>query len=289
MYQIFSTPTCAKSQQVLPELCSPLGSSTPMDSVPLLRRPGQINKNIRRKKELDKHFKDQFIIDAGQKHFGPVSCKTCGMVYAAASPEDETQHAQYHQRLLEGIKFVGWKKERTMAEYWDGKIIVVFPDDPKYAVKKAEDVRELVDSELGFKQANLSRPSKIKTYLFVSNDRKIVGCVIAEHITQAFRVLSEDVHRTDFEKLKTVENQRAWRCSTEPERAICGVSRIWVFKLQRRRGIASRMVDTVRNTFMYGSFLSKTEIAFSDPTPDGKLFATKYCGTPNFLVYNFIS
>lgn len=40
---------------------------------------------------------------------------------------------------------------------------------------------------------------------------------------------------------------------------------------------------------MYGSYLSKDEIAFSDPTPDGKLFATKYFGTSQFLVYNFVS
>lgn len=40
---------------------------------------------------------------------------------------------------------------------------------------------------------------------------------------------------------------------------------------------------------MFGSHLTKDEIAFSDPTPDGKLFATKYCGTPAFLVYNFIA
>lgn len=44
-----------------------------------------------------------------------------------------------------------------------------------------------------------------------------------------------------------------------------------------------------RNNFIYGSHLSKDEIAFSDPTPDGKLFATHYCGTSQFLVYNFIS
>lgn len=44
-----------------------------------------------------------------------------------------------------------------------------------------------------------------------------------------------------------------------------------------------------RNCFMFGCFLKIDEIAFSDPTPDGKLFATKYCNTPNFLVYNFSS
>lgn len=44
-----------------------------------------------------------------------------------------------------------------------------------------------------------------------------------------------------------------------------------------------------RNNFIYGSYLSKDEIAFSDPTPDGKLFATHYFGTSKFLVYNFVS
>lgn len=39
---------------------------------------------------------------------------------------------------------------------------------------------------------------------------------------------------------------------------------------------------------MYGSYLSTEEIAFSDPTPDGKQFATEYCQTPTFLVYNFV-
>lgn len=44
-----------------------------------------------------------------------------------------------------------------------------------------------------------------------------------------------------------------------------------------------------RSTFMFGSHLTKDEIAFSDPTPDGKLFATKYCNTSAFLVYNFVA
>lgn len=28
------------------------------------------------------------------------------MVYSAANPEDEVQHTQFHQRFLEGIKYV---------------------------------------------------------------------------------------------------------------------------------------------------------------------------------------
>lgn len=32
--------------------------------------------------------------------------------------------------------FQGWKKERVVAEFWDGKIILVMSDDPKYATRK---------------------------------------------------------------------------------------------------------------------------------------------------------
>ncbi|XP_062429119.1 N-acetyltransferase ESCO2 [Rhea pennata] len=225
--------------------------------------------------------------DAGQKHFGAVVCKSCGMIYTAASPEDEAQHIQHHERFLEGLRYVGWKKERVVAEFWDGKIVLILPDDPKYAVKKADEVREIVDNELGFKQVTLNCPAKTKMYLFVSNEKMIVGCLVAESIKQAFRVLSEPGAEQSPGQ-DALQHQRAWRCATKPEPAICGVSRVWVFSLMRRKGVARRMVDVVRNTFMYGCCLSTDEIAFSDPTPDGKLFATKYCQTPNFLVYNFI-
>nr|XP_015198890.1 PREDICTED: N-acetyltransferase ESCO2-like [Lepisosteus oculatus] len=106
--------------------------------------------------------------------------------------------------------------------------------------------------------------------------------------SRAFRVLENSGSTNNVTKHDFMEHHRAWCCSTQAEKAICGVSRIWVFSLMRRQKIGTRLVDVVRNTFMYGSLLTKEEIAFSDPTPDGKLFATKYCETPAFLVYNFI-
>ncbi|XP_007936923.1 N-acetyltransferase ESCO2 [Orycteropus afer afer] len=237
-------------------------------------------------RDTNKEIKDQFIIDAGQKHFGATICKSCGMIYTASNPEDELQHVQYHQRFLEGIKYSGWKKERVVAEFWDGKIVLVLPHDPNYAIRKVEDVQELVDNELGFHQVTPKCPNKIKTFLFISDEKKVVGCLIAEPIKQAFRVLSEPIRP---ESSSSKESHRAWQCSNVPQPAVCGISRIWVFRLKRRKRIARRLVDTLRNCFMFGCFLSTDEIAFSDPTPDGKLFATKYCNTPNFLVYNFSS
>uniref|UniRef100_UPI00398E57C5 N-acetyltransferase ESCO2 isoform X2 n=1 Tax=Pristiophorus japonicus TaxID=55135 RepID=UPI00398E57C5 len=258
VYPIFSTPSTGSKRHELPkDVTASVGSSNPFVTVPGMPCHAPLQKN-KKKKDFDKVFNDQFIIDAGQKHFGAVVCKSCGMIYTAASPEDEAQHIQYHQRFLEGLRYV------------------------------VEEVRELVDNELGFQQAILNCPGQSKTYMFVSNEKKIVGCLIAEQIKQAFRVLSEPTDQKKSENHELFEYHRAWRCSTKPEEAICGISRIWVFSLMRRKEIASRMVDTIRNTFMYGTYLSKKEIAFSDPTPSGKLFATKYCETPNFLVYNFV-
>ncbi|NXN46016.1 ESCO2 acetyltransferase, partial [Rhinoptilus africanus] len=284
VYPIFTAPPSSKkrTQAALDELNSPFGSNPPA-------KTPQTSQKSKKVKELSKRSRDQMIIDAGQKHFGAVVCKSCGMIYTAASPEDEAQHIQHHERFLEALRYVGWKKERVVAEFWDGKIVLILPNDPKYAVKKAEDVREIVDNELGFKQVSLSCPAKTKIYLFVSNEKMIVGCLVAESIKQAFRVLSEPgAALTPEQDQDVLQQQRAWRCSTEPEPAVCGISRIWVFGPRRGKGIARRMVDVVRSTFMYGCYLSTHEIAFSDPTPDGKLFATKYCQTPRFLVYNFM-
>lgn len=66
---------------------------------------------------------------------------------------------------------------------------------------------------------------------------------------QAFRVLEQPEKTKDMTKEDFMEHHRAWCCSTVPEKAICGVSRIWVFSLMRRKGIATRLLDTVRYIF----------------------------------------
>ncbi|NXN16332.1 ESCO1 acetyltransferase, partial [Indicator maculatus] len=246
--------------------------------------------HIQKLKEAGKDGEKQLIIDAGQKRFGAVSCNICGMLYTASNPEDETQHLLFHNQFISAVRYVGWKKERILAEYPDGKIIMVLPDDPKYALKKVEEIREMVDNDLGFQQAPLMCYSRTKTLLFISNDKKVIGCLIAEHIQWGYRVIEEKVPEVSSENEKVIfERQKAWCCSTSPEPAICGISRIWVFSMMRRRKVASRMIECLRSNFIYGSYLSKEEIAFSDPTPDGKLFATQYCGTGQFLVYNFLN
>ncbi|XP_058032729.1 N-acetyltransferase ESCO1 isoform X1 [Ahaetulla prasina] len=267
-------------------------SRASVPKIPLTTKCGGLltsEEHIQKLKEAAKDGDKQLIIDAGQKRFGAISCNICGMLYTASNPEDETQHLLFHNQFTSAVKYVGWKKERILSEYPDGKIIMVLPDDPKYALRKVDEIREMVDNDLGFQQAPLTC-SRTKTLLFISNDKKVIGCLIAEHIQWGYRVIEEKIPDISSENDKlTFERQKAWCCSTTPEPAICGISRIWVFSMMRRKKIASRMLECLRNNFIYGSYLSKEEIAFSDPTPDGKLFATRYFGTSQFLVYNFLS
>uniref|UniRef100_A0A3P9NJC7 N-acetyltransferase domain-containing protein n=1 Tax=Poecilia reticulata TaxID=8081 RepID=A0A3P9NJC7_POERE len=263
-------------------------SNPPLEGGLLGEEPNQSILNASQKMGIHEAT-DKVKDDAGQKHFGPEACSVCGMLYSAANPEDESQHLLFHNQFVSAVKYVGWKKERIMAEYPDGKIILVLPDDPKYALKKVEEIREMVDNDLGFQQVETKCPSQTKTFLFISIDKKVAGCLIAEHIQEGFRVIEEAPPEGSEGEKVMFERQRAWCCSTTPEPAICGISRIWVVGVMRRRAIATRLIECLRNNFIYGSYLSKDEIAFSDPTPDGKLFATHYFGTSQFLVYNFVS
>ncbi|XP_012879645.1 PREDICTED: N-acetyltransferase ESCO2 [Dipodomys ordii] len=98
VYPIFNVSSVNAKRSTAEEQIS-LGS---MSGTNFLKQ-AQKNMNMR---DTNKETKDQLIIDAGQKHFGTTMCKSCGMIYSAANPEDELQHAQYHQRFLEGVKYV---------------------------------------------------------------------------------------------------------------------------------------------------------------------------------------
>lgn len=49
---------------------------------------------------------------------------------------------------------------------------------------QVEEIREMVDNDLGFQQVETKCPSQTKTFLFISNDKKVGGCLIAEHIQE---------------------------------------------------------------------------------------------------------
>ncbi|XP_071807579.1 uncharacterized protein [Asterias amurensis] len=260
---------------------------SPASSTPIQQKKAA----TKMKKLIDKDGLEQLTLDLGQKHFGAVTCGMCGMVYTAAHPEDEAVHDRFHRKYLNCIKFQGWKNERMLREFYDGRIIMVLYDDPKYHIKKVEEIRQLVDQELGFLEGDeVACKSSCKVLLFITREKKVAGCLIAQEISKGYRVIADkpkDTAAVSEEEKQQFEQQRAWCCQTDPEPAVCGISRIWVASQERRKQIATRMLDCVRNSFTFGTTLPKSTLAFSDPTPDGKMLATSYVGSPEFLVYKY--
>ncbi|XP_078361975.1 uncharacterized protein LOC144646304 isoform X2 [Oculina patagonica] len=252
------------------------GSSSTLPSAE--NSPESKNRVTPKKKKTGKK-QEQMYLDLGQKDFGHVTCPTCGMVYTRAQPDDEAAHIRHHKSFVSGLRFPGWKNECVVKDYHDGRVIMVSPDDHPLHLKKIEEVRKVVDSELGFVADVPYRRSGAKTFLFITT-KKVVGCSVAVQIDQGYPVLPSPGESSTPEK-----QIAAWCCSTTPQSAQCGISRIWVHSQYRRKKVATRLLDCVRMNFIYGCIIPRELVAFSDPTPDGKRLAKSYAGTSQFLVF----
>lgn len=226
----------------------------------------------------------QLMLDAGQEKFGATQCEVCGMVYTPTDPTDDATHQRFHQHAIASLKFPGWKKEHIVKDYLEdgSRVIVVVPEDQRFKVKKIEEVSRVMGQELGFPDQVFSFHGSYKAFLYISDEKRIDGCCIAESITQGYPVLPPIVDSKDLP-----ESQRPWFCSNNPQPASVGIGRLWVYGPSRKKGIATRLLDCVRQWYEYGILIAREKVAFSDPTPDGREFAHKYTGTPNFLVYKY--
>ncbi|KAI9152787.1 hypothetical protein LWI28_001197 [Acer negundo] len=260
----------------------------------------------------------QFHLELGQSDFLLHTCSTCGVKYAAGDESDEKAHKTFHKDYTLGIQFKGWRNERVihMPCVERGRIVLVLDCDPPAQTNKVQEVVKMVEMELGSGWI-FHKPCKV--YLFISSQR-IAGCVFVEQIKEAFKVISGPVeersnvtstkktsvnsatlqfgeiilHREVMKKGSSVncrkildDNQNgAIVCEKEAIRAVCGIRGIWVSPSNRRKGIATQLLDAVRRSFCMGSVLEKSQIAFSHPSSAGQALASSYFGTRSFLVYN---
>ena len=70
------------------------------------------------------------------------------------------------------------------------------------------------------------------------------------------------------------------------EANLMGVRHIWVHSSNRKAKIGSTMLDVARMHFFCGSVVSKSGLAFSQPTSDGLKFALGYCRNSKILTYS---
>ncbi|KYQ49253.1 N-acetyltransferase ESCO2 [Trachymyrmex zeteki] len=93
-------------------------------------------------------------------------------------------------------------------------------------------------------------------------------------------VVDRDLGLADM-NISDYQNKKAKSTPTK-----CGINVVWTAMSHRKQSIATKLVDTLRAKFFYGYVMSLDDIAFSIPTPSGKIFAEKYTRTKNFKVYN---
>ncbi|XP_076039641.1 establishment of cohesion isoform X2 [Oratosquilla oratoria] len=219
----------------------------------------------------------QTIIDAGQKHFGAHVCETCGMVYEIGDPSEEAEHKEFHDGFLHSLRYTGWRAERQVShiDANGGRVIMVKPDDPVYCWRKCEEVVDIIDNELGFSEPGLMIRERSNVLLYIL-EKKIVGCLVAEFINSAQRVIPDQRNSSGI---------RLYCCSDEKEKVYVGISRIWVLPSARGKRVATGLVDAMRSNVYHGDILSCDKFAFSDPTESGMAFAEKYTKRRDFLVY----
>ncbi|KAL7137238.1 hypothetical protein ABFS83_10G079400 [Erythranthe nasuta] len=261
------------------------------------------SKNLNKKRNYA-----QLHLEVGQSNFLLHTCKTCGFKYATGDEGDEKVHKTFHKNYTHGIPLKGWRSERIVDTLEKGRVILVQEGDPLAQHNKVQEVVEMMEMELG---NGWILHKHCKVYLFISSQR-VSGCIVAEPIKKAYRILSSAMG--EIRSVSTKEKRRTLQfggvslereiirrdtvkspeeeshdgvilCKDEALPAVCGIRAIWVTPSNRRKHIASSLLDSVRKNFCTGSILDRTELAFSQPTSLGKALIWSYTGVSSFLVY----
>ncbi|XP_021855447.1 protein CHROMOSOME TRANSMISSION FIDELITY 7 [Spinacia oleracea] len=259
----------------------------------------------------------QFHLELGQSDFLLHTCKICGMKYSKGDEIDEKVHSTFHKNYTHGIPFKGWRHERVvhLPALKRDRVIHVLNCDPPAQRKKVEEVVKMMEIELG---DGWIFHELCQVYLFISSQR-VAACMIVEPINTAHKLLSDSLPKIAdgasgkkvIPKPKTLQfgevcfqrevsrkgsNHRnsdamdsnllgSIVCEEEATPASCGIRAIWVSPSNRRKGIATHLLDAVRKSFCTNYVLERSQLAFSNPTSAGKALATNYTGTGSILVY----
>ncbi|KAI3987328.1 hypothetical protein MKX01_003078 [Papaver californicum] len=94
-------------------------------------------------------------------------------------------------------------------------------------------------------------------------------------------------HMPSVDKLNVSEDPSGViLCEKDVVSALCGIRAIWASPLDRKKHVATKLLDAARKSFSKGYTIEASQVAFSQPTTEGNVLASKYSGsTSTFLVY----
>ncbi|KAJ4795587.1 N-acetyltransferase ESCO2 [Rhynchospora pubera] len=310
---------CLRSDPISPS-SSPVSPPVPpsLDSADLRSKNVNGSDSTSAKVVNKKRSYAQYHLELGQSDFILHHCAVCGMMYSRGDDDDEKAHKLYHKEYCEGITFKRWKNEKVVARFCDNNDRVVLVEDSDLSAhkQKVSQVIITVEKELGFGKGLLLHPH-CKVYMYISS-HKIAGCLVAEPIKDAHRVISENSIISTFSEDKVIStrsnktmtfgnfsfarevfrkcnsdkktkdgnlNLGAITCEEDAVPAALGFRAIWVVPSRRRKGIASHLMDAARKSYYPGVMVETCKCAFTPPTSDGNALACKYFKTGSFLVY----
>lgn len=229
------------------------------------------NKTTKQRKQA------QLYLDLGQKSFASHKiCPICSSLIVHGTQEDQQNHINICKSYKEGVPCLGFKKERCVVRFGDERIIEVRGDDSP-GKKKVEEVKRIVDGELGFASSTSNNIEhlvgkfdglqELTSYLYISKKR-IVGLLLVKRINKAYELLHETIDGV----IRSVSR------ATTPHPSILGIHQIWVHSIHRQKGIATKLLECARGSFMFGMVIPIEKMAFSSPTEDGILLAKRYVG-----------
>jgi N-acetyltransferase len=240
--------------------------------------------NNRQTNKSDKpRKKSQMYLDLGQKSFASHKiCPICSSLIVHGTVEDQQNHIQICKSYKEGVTCLGFKKERCVGRFGEERILEVREND-SVGKNKAEEVKRIVDGELGFAISSKSKLDKqndllqgMTSYLYIAKKR-IVGLLLVKRINKAYELLHEKADG------RTSSISR----DTKPHPVIMGVHQIWVHNLHRHKGIATKLLECARGSFTFGMVIPIEKVAFSSPTEDGVGLAKRFVGDgEKVLVYD---
>ncbi|KAM9992718.1 hypothetical protein ACTFIY_010170 [Dictyostelium cf. discoideum] len=237
---------------------------------------------------------EQTVIDAGQKNVGQMVCSKCKMLYSYGSKEDEAAHQSFCNGNIQQQKVIikNWQSMKIVNTFPNGRSIIVVTKDNisnnSALSSKINLLKEIINIELGYASPSSSSnvnnnnnnnnndnddddDNEEKLFLYLDSNGRVLGCLIAERVEKGYKIESSS---------PTIQ------CSKVPTKILCGINRIWVLPSSRKRGIASKLMESLASNMYYCYHLKKHEIATTQPSTTGLLFFNNYFKTNQFLLYN---